>query len=179
MKAKRLFTAILLPEETKDVLSQKADEIRDIGRRGRFVSPQNYHLTLNFIGETEREVDIIEVIKSVRIPYMVLELAALNLFHRASGDILIVQLKENPALNKMQKELAKKFWEAGFELESRTYTPHLTLARNIKVDTRMISSDWKSAGRFEVDGLSLMESCFSKVGGISYEERFFLSCSCD
>ena len=55
----RLFVAAALPESWKDALDRAARALADQGVRGNFTRRENYHLTLVFLGETDRLDDVI------------------------------------------------------------------------------------------------------------------------
>ncbi|MDR1042323.1 MAG: RNA 2',3'-cyclic phosphodiesterase, partial [Clostridiales Family XIII bacterium] len=50
----RLFIAINFSEEIKDALCETIADLRDASRRGRYTHRDNLHLTLAFIGESDR-----------------------------------------------------------------------------------------------------------------------------
>jgi 2'-5' RNA ligase len=47
---KRLFVAVPLDERTRAAVADVAEQMRAGGLRGRFVRPENYHITLAFVG---------------------------------------------------------------------------------------------------------------------------------
>lgn len=54
----RVFTAIVLPDDVRDELSESLDVLRQVRPELRWVRPENLHLTVRFLGECgEREVD--------------------------------------------------------------------------------------------------------------------------
>ncbi|WP_106849917.1 RNA 2',3'-cyclic phosphodiesterase [Blastococcus sp. Marseille-P5729] len=54
----RIFTAITLPADVRDELSESLDVLREIRPDLRWVRPENLHLTVRFLGECgERELD--------------------------------------------------------------------------------------------------------------------------
>ena len=50
----RLFVAIELSDEVKDALMECIDNIKVQGGKGNFTRKENLHITLAFLGETER-----------------------------------------------------------------------------------------------------------------------------
>ena len=64
----RLFVAAALPESWKDALDRAARALADQGVRGNFTRRENYHLTLVFLGETDRLDDVIAAMDTAYRP---------------------------------------------------------------------------------------------------------------
>ena len=64
----RLFVAAALPESWKAALDRAARALADQGVRGNFTRRENYHLTLVFLGETDRLDDVIAAMDTVDAP---------------------------------------------------------------------------------------------------------------
>ena len=60
----RLFIAIDLPPHVRRAAADMAAQLRAYGARGRFVPPENYHVTLRFIGESDALPDAVEAMRS-------------------------------------------------------------------------------------------------------------------
>jgi RNA 2',3'-cyclic 3'-phosphodiesterase len=105
---------------------------RDVARRsrGRAVSPENAHLTLAFIGDVPKAA--LPILQGVgdRMPRkgFVLSFDSLGAW-RASGVAWIGPAALPPALLTLHSTLADALVAAGFELETRPFRPHVTLAR--------------------------------------------------
>ena len=61
----RIFIAIRFTEAFKEPIFEAQDALRDNGVRGNFTLPENLHLTLAFIGETDKVDDIKAAVKEV------------------------------------------------------------------------------------------------------------------
>lgn len=105
---------------------------RDIARksRGRAVPPDNTHLTLAFIGDVDKAA--LPALQAVgdRMPNtgFVVNFDSLGAW-RASGVAWIAPATLPPPLLKLHSMLADGLGAAGFELETRPFRPHVTLAR--------------------------------------------------
>ena len=125
----RAFFALSPDDEVKETLAALG---RDVARRsrGRAVSPENAHLTLAFIGDVSKES--LPVLQAVgdRVPKtgFVVSFDSLGAW-RASGVAWIAPAALPPALLKLHSTLADALATAGFELETRSFRPHVTLAR--------------------------------------------------
>lgn len=131
MPAKRLFIAINFSDNEKDVIANCIESIKGFGVRGNFTRVNNLHLTLVFIGETERENDIIEAMDAISARPFELSFDALGKFAHSRGDIYWLGVKKCPELFALQASLSKALSDKGFRLEDRPYKPHITLAREV------------------------------------------------
>jgi len=128
-RAVRAFFALSPNETVREALAALG---RDVARRsrGRTVSPENAHLTLAFIGDVARSaVPELEAVGD-RLPKtgFVLSFDSLGAW-RASGVAWIAPSVLPPALLTLHSTLADALVAAGFELETRPFRPHVTLAR--------------------------------------------------
>jgi 2'-5' RNA ligase len=129
----RLFVAIDLPWWLRERLSLLSGS----GIPGaRWVPPENYHLTLRFIGEMppHRAEDIDLALAALRGRGFSLTFSGLGVFAKngpKGGRIttLWVGVERNPQLEHLQGKIETALQRAGLEPERRRFTPHLTLAR--------------------------------------------------
>lgn len=179
----RLFTAITFNEEMKDYLSQVSDKLRLLTVKGSFSLRDNYHLTLNFIGETDRLEEVKEAMRqAVEMTHsgcFPLQTEGFGRFKRREGDICFIRVEKSPALSKLQKEMALRLKDLGFILDEQEYRPHLTLSRRTvftdKFDEKLFGKQL-SVKSMEVSRISLMKSerlqgvlTYTEVYGINLE----------
>lgn len=125
----RLFVGIDLPWPLRDRLSALAGA----GIPGaRWAPPENYHLTLRFIGETPRHraEDIDLALAGLRGRGFALTLAGVGAFAKSGRSVnLWVGVERNPALCHLQNKIETALQRCGLEPERRRFQPHVTLAR--------------------------------------------------
>jgi len=125
----RLFVALDLPWE----LRQRVAMLSGAGIPGaRWVPPENYHLTLRFIGETPayRAEEIDHTLAALRARSFILTLAGVGTFARSGRSTqLWVGVERNPSLDHLQNKIETALQRIGLEPERRRFAPHLTLAR--------------------------------------------------
>ncbi len=122
----RLFVALSLPEGVIDALGAL-----QTGMRGaRWLPDENFHLTLAFIGETDRHGlnEIASALACVSAPRFDLRLTGCGFFGDRKPRALWVGAAPNPALAHLQSKVAVALKRAGFADEKRKFTPHVTLA---------------------------------------------------
>lgn len=128
----RVFTAIPLPQRTKDTVSELT--------RGRlpipYVNTTNLHVTLNFFGElTDAEVikvksDFERITTGQKAFFVEFESIKKN------NHQLLLAVKPSKELMQLQSSLEKDFMSSGFKFQDRLYFPHVKLG-NLHMDNVM------------------------------------------
>ena len=105
----RLFIAINFSNTVMDALCETISELRGAARRGRFPLRENLHLTLVFIGESERIDDILGVMEDVAAETFLepidITLSGAGVFPGRGGDLHWVGVENTPALSRLAKTL--------------------------------------------------------------------------
>jgi 2'-5' RNA ligase len=133
----RLFTALEIPPE----IGQSLAMLRGGLPGARWVEPDNYHLTLRFIGDVDGAVarDIASMLGSVtRAPFN-LRLDGLSSFGGRKPRAVVAAVESSPALVDLQSEHERLLQRIGLEPEGRKYTPHVTLARLRDTSSRQVA----------------------------------------
>jgi 2'-5' RNA ligase len=104
------------------------------GESIKWVAPNNLHLTLKFLGDTlPSQVDEInEELNQVSKQFssFSFELEGLGFFkNKGMPRVLFANIKQGKELQLLASEIDKRLEKLGFELETRPFKPHLTLAR--------------------------------------------------
>lgn len=153
----RLFIAINFSEEIKKVLINAIDELRCQAVSGNFTRPENLHLTLAFIGESEDVAAIRKVIDSV--PAAPFDIATSGAGH--FGDLYWIGIEKNPQLEDLAENIRSELRCAGFRIEDRKFKPHITVARQLAANNPVSINVPKT--RMTVSRISLMKS--ERIGG--------------
>jgi 2'-5' RNA ligase len=164
----RLFIAINLNDEIKDYLTAAIRELDKNADRGNFTRRENLHLTLVFLGEVG--ADRLGAVKSAMNrakgqPFR-LAFSGFGRFKRRGGDIHWAGVEKNRALFDLQEQLAAELEKAGFPLEDREYSPHLTLGREVRLSgsSEDIYGSLQAVKKeMTVSRISLMKS--ERIGG--------------
>ena len=113
----------------------------------RWVPPENYHVTLRFIGEVPawRAEEIDHALAGLRASGFALQLAGVGTFEKGGKVLsLWVGVDRNPALEHLQSKIETAMQRAGLEAERRRFNPHVTLARVEGIATHKIG-EWVQA----------------------------------
>jgi len=127
----RLFFAVELPTEVRLALGRLRGEDGDY----RWVDPSSMHVTLAFLGEQSEtargRLEQLGVVGATSAHAVRLQLGEAGSFGpRTAPRVLWVGLAgELPALGALQSTLSTLLRDAGFSLEDRPFSPHITLAR--------------------------------------------------
>lgn len=172
----RIFIAINLPEKIKKELSNFERDFSNIP--GRWVKPENLHITLLFLGsiKTENLPKIFETLNSVVSSFskFKIELEKISFFPPKSFPprMVWVFIKKSEILEKLQKELEKKMIKSQipFQKEEKEFAPHITLARIKKFEFRRLELeelpkiDEEINLSFEAQSIDVMESHLKRKG---------------
>jgi 2'-5' RNA ligase len=145
MKSMRLFIAILLSDDIKDELCSCIGRLRDEAESGSFTRRENLHLTLAFIGQTERLDDVKRAVNSVTSPCFELMLEGSGVFRRDGGDVFWAGIRRSEALDKLYRTLNAALAEQGLPYEKREFCPHLTLGRQVVTGEGFSAGDFSRA----------------------------------
>jgi RNA 2',3'-cyclic 3'-phosphodiesterase len=133
----RLFTALETPPEIGASLAM----LRGGLPGARWIDPDNYHLTLRFIGDIDDAMarDITLILGDVRRPAFSLQLAGLQSFGGRRPRAVVATAAPSQPLFELQAEHERLMQRVGLEPEGRKYTPHVTLARLRDSSSRQVA----------------------------------------
>lgn len=142
----RLFTALEIPRDA--VLSLSL--LRGGLPGARWIEPENYHLTLRFIGDVEGHVadEIAGALDRVRRPAFTLSLSGVDAFGTKKPHALYAGVSASPDLHALQGEIERICQRLGLPADPRKFTPHVTIARLRNASTRDIANYLSSRGNF-------------------------------
>jgi RNA 2',3'-cyclic 3'-phosphodiesterase len=123
----RLFTGLELPEAVVGQLALQRGGV--VG--ARWLEPEDYHITLRFVGDVDGGVarDIADTLGDIRRPKAPVRFEELSWFGGDKPRAIVAKVKPEPALMDLQAEQERRLRRIGVEPETRKYTPHVTLAR--------------------------------------------------
>jgi 2'-5' RNA ligase len=173
----RLFTALALPDEARAALSL----LRGGLKGARWIDPENYHVTLRFIGDVDDRTadEAADALARIRRAPVTVRLAGLDCFgNRRQPHAVFARVEPTPALMELQAEQERILQRVGLPAEGRRFVPHVTLARLKGATSADVASWLMLRGGFELPpfvarSFDLLSSRAS-VGGGPYltEERY-------
>ena len=173
----RLFIAIELPSNIIDGLRNVQEELKDKSNKSSWAKPENIHLTLKFLGDTETGkidsmVNILEGIAGRSFSFEI-SVKGVGTFPAAGNPRVIwVGIEENKDMLQLYNNIEEGLAALGFEKERRDFKPHLTIGRIKFLNDRagLRRGLEKVAGlnlaRFAVAGFALFKSTLTPEGAI-------------
>lgn len=170
----RLFIAATFDKRTKEGLRFIIEGLKSQAVAGNFTYYDNLHITLAFIGESERADDIKRIMDGVKADSAIMGLSGLGAFKSGSGDLLWMGAVGCPALVNVHMQLQAELRAEGFDIEDRSYKPHITLGRRVIFPANFdlpAFSEGAPQLRARFSGISLMES--KQINGkLTYTEIY-------
>lgn len=175
----RLFTGLEIPPD----ISQSLSMLRGGLPGGRWVDPENYHVTLRFIGDIDDDVarEIAGSLERIdRQPFEV-TLQGLSSFGGKKPRAVVACVAPTRPLMELQAEHERLMRRFGLEPEGRKFIPHVTLARLRDASSRDVADYLSVRGYFPakrfVASRFVLFSSRASVGGGPYvvEDSYGLS----
>ncbi|MBM7692943.1 2'-5' RNA ligase [Peribacillus deserti] len=147
------FYALKLPNEAKYYIHENLTELKDKLTFNKWVHPEDFHITLAFLGKVEEEKlkDSIQKVRNscLEQPGFSLKLTELGIFGpAASPRILWAGVQNEDRLYSLQKAVYISCEEAGFLLDKKPFKPHITVARKYKGDNKFNPDSLSTLGEF-------------------------------
>jgi len=175
----RLFTGLEIPSRVAQSLAMMRGGLPG----ARWIDPENYHLTLRFIGDIDDALarDIASLLGQVQRTAFDLRLDGLSSFGGRKPRALVAAAAAGQALMELQAEHERLLQRVGLEPEGRKFTPHVTLARLRDSSSRQVADYLAARGHYRSSSFQVARfvlfSSRSSVGGGPYvvEEAYPLS----
>jgi RNA 2',3'-cyclic 3'-phosphodiesterase len=123
----RLFTGLDISDEAADALLS----IRGGLSGARWITPDNYHITLRFIGDVDESMarDVFNTLARISRAPIPITITGITAFGGDRPRALVASVLPTPALMELQAEHERLMRRIGLPSEPRKFTPHVTLAR--------------------------------------------------
>ena len=160
----RLFTGLELPQSVVGQIALARGGV--IG--ARWLEPDDYHVTLRFVGDVDTRIahDIVETLGEIRRPPARVAFDGLGWFGGDRPRQLVAKIKAEPELMELQAEQERRLRRIGLPPETRKFTPHVTLARLRDVRARAVADYLASRGTLAVEAFTAERFVlFSARGG--------------
>lgn len=130
----RLFIALTLPARERKRIHRAGKVLRERDLPVRWIDPDNYHVTLKFLGSVEppgmeRMRPELEEAASKSRPFE-MGISGFGAFPSIRRpQVLWVGAEASPALRCLKQDIEFSLSQCGFERETRAFHPHVTIGR--------------------------------------------------
>lgn len=123
----RLFVGLELPEELAALLTGARGGLSD----ARWIDPENYHITLRFIGDIGHDVadEVYDLLAEVQRAPLEIAVEGIDAFGGKRPHSIFARVEPGRDLLDLQADIERRVRKAGLPAEGRKFTPHVTLAR--------------------------------------------------
>jgi RNA 2',3'-cyclic 3'-phosphodiesterase len=137
----RLFVGLDLDAPILERLNEYVRRLKQKVPDVRFVSPETYHVTLKFIGETQKRSEIDKALRKLELPQFDMSIRGTGFFpNDRAPRVFWAGIEAEPELRELATGVSWILADLGFEAES-SFKPHLTLARSGSGSPRPKSGD--------------------------------------
>ena len=166
----RLFTGVEIPSD----VGQSLATLRGGLPGARWIDPENYHLTLRFIGDVDDLIahEVASMLGRVKRGAFDLHFEGLTSFGGRKPRAVVATVAPAQALLEVQSEHERLMQRIGLQPEGRKYTPHVTLARLRDSSSRDVAEFLAARGYFRTAAFPVSRfvlfSSRASVGGGPY-----------
>lgn len=175
----RLFVALEIPRDAAVQLSMLKGGLSS----ARWIDPENYHVTLRFIGDVEARLadEVAAALDRIEAAPFEMRLQAVAAFGTRKPHSIYAGLAPNPALDALQADVDRALRRIGLSPDGKKFTPHVTLARLRQPKAEDVARYLAARGGFRTPPFRVSRfvlfSSRNSVGGGPYlvEETYGLS----
>src|ERR1700690_3920368 len=126
----RLFVALDIDADIRQRIAAFRDQMRALARDVRWVGPETFHITLQFLGETKKLDEIPQALRMVRGSPVYLAFRNTGFFPTPkAARVFWVGIEADEHLQPLVTAIGTVLQPLGFERDAQPFKPHLTLAR--------------------------------------------------
>lgn len=151
----RLFVALDIDPEIRKRIGEFRDRMRSYAPDVRWVGRETFHITLQFLGETEKRDAIHNALQQVRGAAIGMTFRGTGFFPNAkSPRVFWVGIDADQHLQELATAIVNALEPLEFKRETAPFKPHLTLARAGSGRPRPVRGE-HSASELRVVGIKL------------------------
>jgi 2'-5' RNA ligase len=147
----RLFLALDIDEPIRERITTFRNEMRQLAPDVRWVNPETFHVTLQFLGETKKFDEISRALQPLKSPPVPLAFRGAGFFPNSKAPrVFWIGISGDENLQRLGTEVAKAMLPLGFESDASSFMPHLTLARSGSGRPRPVPGERPASGLQQV-----------------------------
>lgn len=154
----RLFIALDIDPDIRKRITEFRDQMRSLAPDVRWVGPETFHITLQFLGETDKLDEIRGALEQIKAAQVALTFRGAGFFpNPKSPRVFWVGIESDEDLQQLANSIGAALKPLGFERDAGPFKPHLTLARRGSGRPNSRRGDQSAPGllvvRVKVEGL--------------------------
>ncbi len=127
----RLFVALDIDADIRRRITEFRNQMRPLAPDVRWVDPETFHITLQFLGETKRLDEIQRALQATRAAPIGLNFHNAGFFPSPkSPRVFWVGIEADQNLQGVVNSIGQALQPLGFDRDAGPFKPHLTLARS-------------------------------------------------
>jgi 2'-5' RNA ligase len=143
----RFFVGLDIDSEIRQRIAAFRNQMRMLAPDVRWVGPETFHVTLQFLGETKKFDEIRRALKTVKAEFVQLAFRGSGFFPNSKAPrVFWVGIESDEKLQTLADFVASATRPLGFESDTDPYTPHLTLARGRSGRPRPVPGERPASG---------------------------------
>jgi RNA 2',3'-cyclic 3'-phosphodiesterase len=126
----RMFVALDIDAAIRERIGEFRNQMRQVAPDVRWVGPETFHVTLQFLGETKKLEQIQQALRQVKGSQITLTFRHTGFFpNPKSPRVFWVGIESEQSLQELVRSIAETLRPLGFDRDKGPFQPHLTLAR--------------------------------------------------
>jgi RNA 2',3'-cyclic 3'-phosphodiesterase len=147
----RLFAALDIDADIREQIAKFRNRMLRLAPEVRWVGPETFHVTLQFLGETKRLEEIQQALQQVQGSPMEIAFRNVGFFpNPKSPRVFWVGIEFDKNLQELVNSIAGALRPLGFERDKGPFHPHLTLARAGSGRPRPVPGEHSASGLQQV-----------------------------
>jgi 2'-5' RNA ligase len=147
----RLFVALDIDADIRNRIADFRNQMRPLAPDVRWVGPETFHVTLQFLGETKKLAEIQNTLRLVKASPIRLTFRGAGFFPTPrSPRVFWIGIESDQHPQTLAKSIAEALRPLGFERDTDPFKPHLTLARAGSGRPRSVPGERAASGLQQV-----------------------------
>lgn len=165
----RLFISINLSVENKQQIREYITSLKKESIQANFIDPDNAHITLAFIGETNILECVKKAIENIEFKPFEISTNRLGYFNTPSGKILWLGIDNESKLKELANLVRSNLEKANIPFDQKNFSAHITIARKARINTNILVKAPKID--IKASHITIMETIFEN-NKPTYKEVF-------
>lgn len=170
VNSRRLFVGIpVTPDLCPKFFSWTENLFREsaeVGWNVRWSKPENYHITISFLGDSpnHNQDQIVEALRSESFASFWIQIQDMGFFLNGKHSNIVWAGIESKGIETFQLQVQKCMKNLGYHREIKPFRPHITLGRMKQLDEELHKQSIHTVlDQFKVSKFCLFESFFSSM----------------